>query len=194
MSCSGTPCATYVASGSWGPYRERWSVKVLSPGSRGSLVHPGILASVAERVCRRRPGGYAPRISHSSPDLVTRIARPLLASMFVAGGLDAARRPASKLPKADAVIEPLEDVVGIDADPVELVRLNGIVQVGAGVALATGTLPHLAALALAVSLVPTTIAGHPFWREDDPAQRGGQRIHFLKNVAMLGGLLLAARR
>jgi len=150
----------------------------------------------------RPPGAFADavragtrqRISHSSPDFVTRIARPLLASMFVAGGLDAARRPASKLPKADAVIEPLEDVVGIDADPVELVRLNGIVQVGAGVALATGTLPQLAALALAASLVPTTIAGHPFWREDDPAQRAGQRIHFLKNVAMLGGLLLAARR
>ena len=114
--------------------------------------------------------------------------------MFVAGGIDAARHPAAKLPKADAVIEPLEDAVGIDADPVELVRLNGIVQVGAGVALATGTVPHLAALALACSLVPTTIAGHPFWREHDPGARAGQRIHFLKNVAMLGGLLLAARR
>ena len=61
----------------------------------------------------RPGGGYARRISHSSPDLVTRIARPLLAAMFVAGGLDAVRRPASKLPKADAVIEPLEDAVGI---------------------------------------------------------------------------------
>ena len=114
--------------------------------------------------------------------------------MFVAGGIDAARHPAAKLPKADAVIEPLEDAVGIDADPIELVRLNGIVQVGAGLALATGTVPHLAALALACSLVPTTIAGHPFWREHDPGARAGQRIHFLKNVAMLGGLLLAARR
>jgi putative oxidoreductase len=114
--------------------------------------------------------------------------------MFVVGGLDAVRRPASKLPKADAVIEPLEDVIGIDADPVELIRLNGVVQVGAGVALATGTLPHLAAFALACSIVPTTIAGHAFWHEDDPGQRAGQRIHFLKNVAMLGGLLLATRR
>ena len=114
--------------------------------------------------------------------------------MFVAGGLDAARRPSSKLPTADSVIEPLQDAVGIDADPVELVRLNGIVQVGAGIALATGTLPHVAALALACSLVPTTIAGHAFWREEDPARRAGQRVHFLKNVAMLGGLLLATRR
>lgn len=125
---------------------------------------------------------------------MTRLARPLLAAMFVAGGLDAVRRPSSKLPKADAVIEPLQDAIGVDADPAELVRLNGVVQMGAGVALATGTLPHVAALALACSLVPTTIAGHPFWQEEDPAARAGQRIHFLKNVAMLGGLLLATRR
>jgi len=125
---------------------------------------------------------------------VTLVARPLLAGMFVAGGLDAARHPATKLPKADAVIEPLEQAVGVDADPVELVRLNGIVQVGAGIALATGTVPHLAALALAGTLIPTTIAGHAFWNETDPSQSAMQRIHFLKNVAMLVGLLLATRR
>jgi uncharacterized membrane protein YphA (DoxX/SURF4 family) len=43
-----------------------------------------------------------------------------------------------------------------------------------------------------VSLVPTTLAGHPFWHEADQAARAQQRIHFLKNVAMLGGLILAA--
>jgi uncharacterized membrane protein YphA (DoxX/SURF4 family) len=129
----------------------------------------------------------------ASTDLMTRVARPLLATMFVAGGLDAARHPTAKLPKADTVIEPLEQAVGVDIDPAELVRLNGIVQVGAGLALATGTLPHLAALALAGTLVPTTVAGHAFWNETDPTQRAGQRTHFLKNVAMLGGLLLATR-
>jgi uncharacterized membrane protein YphA (DoxX/SURF4 family) len=133
-------------------------------------------------------------VTSGGTDLLTRVARPLLAAMFVAGGLDAARHPQGKLPKADAVIDPLERAVGIDADPAELVRLQGIVQVGAGVALATGTVPHLAALALAATLVPTTAAGHAFWNEVDPAQRAGQRIHFLKNVAMFGGLLLAARR
>jgi uncharacterized membrane protein YphA (DoxX/SURF4 family) len=141
-----------------------------------------------------RRGGEHRRIASARTDLVTLVARPLLAGMFVAGGLDAARHPTTKLPKADAVIEPLEQAVGVDADPVELVRLNGIVQVGAGIALATGTVPHLAALVLAGTLVPTTIAGHAFWNETDPSQRAMQRIHFLKNVAMLGGLLLATRR
>ena len=45
---------------------------------------------------------------------------------------------------------------------------------------------------LAATLVPTTAAGHRFWEESDPAARAQQRVHFFKNVSMLGGLLIAA--
>jgi hypothetical protein len=45
---------------------------------------------------------------------------------------------------------------------------------------------------LAGSLVPTTLAGHRFWEEKDPAERYRQRGNFLKNVGLLGGLILAA--
>jgi hypothetical protein len=40
--------------------------------------------------------------------------------------------------------------------------------------------------------VPTTLAGHRYWEIEDPELRAQQRIHFLKNLTMLGGLLLAA--
>ena len=40
--------------------------------------------------------------------------------------------------------------------------------------------------------MPTTAAGHRFWEEQDPAERAQQRIHFFKNVSMLGGLIIAA--
>jgi putative oxidoreductase len=40
--------------------------------------------------------------------------------------------------------------------------------------------------------VPTTLAGHRFWEEDDPARRHQQQIHFFKNLGLLGGLVLAA--
>ncbi|BCB85977.1 hypothetical protein Psuf_032900 [Phytohabitans suffuscus] len=40
--------------------------------------------------------------------------------------------------------------------------------------------------------MPTTLAGHAFWEHEDPAERRTQRLHFLKNMSMLGGLLLAA--
>ena len=76
-------------------------------------------------------------------------------------------------------------------DPATLVRINGGVQIVAGLALATGRMPRLSALVLAASLVPTTYAGHPFWEEKDKATRAAQRTQFFKNVSMMGGLLLA---
>ena len=71
-------------------------------------------------------------------------------------------------------------------------RANAAVQLAAGTLLALGRLPRLSALALAGSLAPTTAAGHPFWTVEDPAKRAQQRIQFNKNLAVLGGLLLAA--
>jgi hypothetical protein len=73
-----------------------------------------------------------------------------------------------------------------------LVRVNGAVQIAGGVLLATGKFRRPAALALAGSIVPTTYAGHRFWEELDPATRAQQKMHFLKNVGLLGGLILAA--
>src|SRR5205814_7752264 len=58
--------------------------------------------------------------------------------------------------------------------------------------LAMGRLPRLSAMAIAATLVPTTLAGHRYWESEDKQERATQRIHFMKNVSMLGGLLLAA--
>jgi hypothetical protein len=60
------------------------------------------------------------------------------------------------------------------------------------VLLGLGRFPRLSALALAATLVPTTLAGHRFWEAEDDAGRTQQQIHFLKNLSMLGGLLIAA--
>lgn len=122
------------------------------------------------------------------------VARPMLASMFVVGGLDAVVNPAPKVPIAkDVALKVATQLPALPAhDPELLVRANGAVQMGAGALFALGRFPRLSALALAATLVPTTAAGHRFWEYDDPAQRQQQQVHFLKNVSMLGGLLLAA--
>jgi uncharacterized membrane protein YphA (DoxX/SURF4 family) len=60
----------------------------------------------------------------------------------------------------------------------------------AGSALALGRWPRQAAAVLASVLVPTTIAGHPFWEETTPQSRAAQRTQFLKNLGLCGGLLL----
>jgi putative oxidoreductase len=121
------------------------------------------------------------------------IARPMLASIFIAEGIDSLLHPDTKAPAAEAVVRPLAEQVPVVPDQVEqAVRLNGAVQLVAGSLLAIGRFPRLSAAALAASLIPTTYAGHRFWESDDKQERSQQKIHFLKNVTMLGGLLIAA--
>ncbi len=125
--------------------------------------------------------------------LSRRLARPLLASIFVVGGWDAFWNPTGKAKKAETVTKPLADKAGVSGlDTETFVRVNGAVQIGAGMLLAAGKFRRLAALALIGSIVPTTYAGHRFWEESDPSTRNQQKVHFLKNVGLLGGLILAA--
>jgi uncharacterized membrane protein YphA (DoxX/SURF4 family) len=124
---------------------------------------------------------------------VRTLARPLLAAIFVVSGLDVLARPEGRAKAARPVVDAVaEKVPFVPGDPITAVTVNALVQVGAGSTLALGILPRLSALALATSLVPTTMAGHRFWEQQDPAQRNQQRIHFLKNTAILGGLLITA--
>ncbi|WP_166349656.1 DoxX family protein [Phytoactinopolyspora limicola] len=129
--------------------------------------------------------------------LVRLIARPMLASIFVVQGLKNVRDPEPLVPKAKSFVDRFGPVLeerapNLPTDPKQLVRINAAAQLGAGVALATGRLPRLAATVLAATLVPTTLAGHPFWESDDPAERSQHRIQVLKNAGLAGGLLLAS--
>ncbi|MQW75565.1 DoxX family membrane protein [Nocardioides sp. dk4132] len=125
------------------------------------------------------------------------IARPMLASVFVVGSAHALRNAETLAPKVQAVadkIGPALRSVGVPApsDPATLVRINAGTQIAAGLMLATGRAPRLSAGVLAATLVPATIAGHPFWKESDPAARRREMTGFLQNTTVLGGLLIAA--
>ncbi|WP_426561864.1 DoxX family protein [Angustibacter sp. McL0619] len=124
--------------------------------------------------------------------VVRRVARPLLALTFIDGGWDAFRHPSAKAERAAPLIDKLAPALGVPNDPEMLVRANGLTMMGAGVLFALGRAPRTSATVMAVSLIPTTLAGHPFWEADDPAQRRQQRLHFLKNLGLLGGLLIAS--
>jgi uncharacterized membrane protein YphA (DoxX/SURF4 family) len=127
------------------------------------------------------------------------IARPMLASMFVVGGVNALRNAPALAKKAAPVADRIVPLarkavpsVPVPSDPVTLVRLNAAVQLGAAGALATGRAPRLSATVLAASLVPTTMIGHRFWEVENKQDRTQQQLHFFKNVSMLGGLIIAA--
>jgi uncharacterized membrane protein YphA (DoxX/SURF4 family) len=121
------------------------------------------------------------------------LGRPMLASMFLTGGMNSVRDPKQVADAAEPVVRPVTERVSALPDRTEqVVRLSGAVQVAAGLMLATGRMSRPAALAIAATLVPTTLAGHRFWEVEDPEERAQQRIHFFKNLSMLGGLLIAA--
>ncbi|OLR94013.1 DoxX family membrane protein [Actinokineospora bangkokensis] len=130
--------------------------------------------------------------------ILRRIARPMLAGIFISGGIAALRHPEAHVEMTKPLLTDALDKVGpklpeqVPTDALTLVKVDGAVKVGAGVLLALGKFPRLAALLLSGSLVPTTVAGHRFWEEKDPQRRQEQQIHFFKNISLLGGLLLAS--
>jgi len=64
-------------------------------------------------------------------------------------------------------------------------------QLVAGTALVIGWHERVAALALALFLIPATLTAHDFWAYHGPELQG-QLVNFLKNVAILGGLCFVA--
>jgi putative oxidoreductase len=135
--------------------------------------------------------------------MVRFVARSLLAGFFVVHGAKAVKNPDPFVDDAAGVagkLSPLLHRVAPDQissripdDTRSLVRLNGAVQVLGGLALASGVGRRVGAGALAAALVPTTLAEHAFWAvKDDPEARSAKLGQFLKNAALLGGLLIAA--
>jgi putative oxidoreductase len=127
------------------------------------------------------------------------VARPMLASMFVVGGVNSLKHTDMMAQRAKPVTDKIVPMVQqavpgvpVPTDPKTWVRINAAVHIAAALTLATGRAPRLSAFVLATSLLPTTAAGHPFWSESDPTAKAQQRTHFFKNVSMMGGLLLAA--
>jgi putative oxidoreductase len=70
-----------------------------------------------------------------------------------------------------------------------LLPLTIAVELGGGLLLALGWKARWAALALFLFLIPTTLIFHQFWGLE-PKLAQMQKIHFLKNVAIMGGMLM----
>ena len=125
--------------------------------------------------------------------LARRAARAALAASFISGGLDQLRNPQPKAGPASPIAKPIADrVPQLPNDPESLVKLDGAIKVVGGLGLVFGPFARPAALLLAGSLVPTTLAGHRFWETTDPDQKVSDRVEFFKNVSLIGGLLIAA--
>jgi putative oxidoreductase len=69
-----------------------------------------------------------------------------------------------------------------------LLPLTILLELGGGIMMVLGLRVRWAAFSLFLFLIPTTLIFHNFWAA--PAdQMQNQMIHFLKNIAMMGGML-----
>jgi putative oxidoreductase len=76
--------------------------------------------------------------------------------------------------------------------PSLMVPLTGVMLLAGGVLLLLGVWLDLAALLLCAFLIPTAFLMHAFWAESDPMVQSNQQAHFLKNIALAGGVLAFA--
>lgn len=67
---------------------------------------------------------------------------------------------------------------------------SGVVFLLGGLSILLGIWTDLGALAIALTLIPVTFMMHPHWKETDAQAKQGEQIHFNKNLALIGGLLL----
>ena len=107
------------------------------------------------------------------------VGRILLAVIFILSGFNkitgydgTAAYMATKLP-----------MVGI------LLPLTILVELGGGILLAIGYKARWAALALAGFTIVAAFIFHNFWAVE-AAQKMGQQINFMKNIAITGGMLV----
>lgn len=125
-----------------------------------------------------------------------KIARPMLASVYIADGVDTLVNTESHSPGAESVLRRLNTFVPqpyssfIPRDPELVARAMGAVKVAAGSTLALGKAQRLSAAALAVASVPTIIGRYAFWESKDSSDKADRRTGFLTSIGLLGGLLI----
>ena len=127
--------------------------------------------------------------------------RSMLASFFVVNGAKAVANPEPHVPSAEPLAKafvPLAQKVApptiatyIPEDTRTLVRLIGATQVVGGLMLATGIGRRLGAAILGVSMVPHVLASRP-GKLSTPEERRIAQSLLLRNVALLGGVVLAS--
>jgi len=116
-----------------------------------------------------------------SPNLY-RIGRVLLASLFVISGV-------MKITAFSGVVGYMTSL-GVPLATFAVLATI-LVEVGGGLTIMAGWNTRPVAIVVALFTVAATLTAHRFW-EADPANAQNQLINFLKNISIIGALLMLA--
>lgn len=128
--------------------------------------------------------------------MIRKVARPMLASVYIADGADTLINAQDHAEGAESVLKRVRTVLPrryarqLPNDGELVARVVGGAKVGAGGLLALGKMPRTSAAVLAATSVPTILARHAFWETQDQDERKARRSGFITNVALLGGLFI----
>jgi len=114
------------------------------------------------------------------------VGRVLLALLFVTSGFGKLTSFAGTAGYMAAKM-PMLPIPLIDA----LLVATIAIELGGGLLIMLGWQARLAALAIVVFLIPVTVVFHNFWAVEE-SQRMIQQIMFMKNLSIMGGMLLIA--
>ena len=73
-----------------------------------------------------------------------------------------------------------------------LLALTIIIELGGGIMLLAGLRAKEVALIIFLFLIPVTVVFHGYWSIEDAAAQSKEQIAFMKNLAIMGGLLFIA--
>ena len=71
-----------------------------------------------------------------------------------------------------------------------LLPIAALTEIIGALMILVGYQARLGALLLFLFLIPTTLTFHAFWTFDNPQERQMQMINFMKNLTIMGGLLM----
>ena len=128
--------------------------------------------------------------------IVRTLARPLLAAGFVAAGVERLRNADQTAQQLTPTLKRLGTAVpsaaGLAENPAAVARVLGATQLGAAAMLGLGKFSRLAGLVLAATAGVNTLVEYRNGDATTAEGRKERRTQLLKNMSLIGGVLLAA--
>jgi putative oxidoreductase len=115
-------------------------------------------------------------------DALALVGRILLGSIFVLSGFQKLMGFSGLITQIAGKGLPMPEVLAV---------LTIVIELGAGLLLVIGWKARWAAFLIFLFIIPVSLTFHNFWTMEG-AQAAMNKIQFMKNVSIMGGMLLAA--